>query len=53
MLRLAFSNLAELKTGILIVEHHHKKELREELGELSRYRVLKQGDSALSFYKVG
>jgi 16S rRNA (guanine966-N2)-methyltransferase len=39
--------------GILIVEHHHKKELPEALGDLGRYRVLKQGDSALSFYKVG
>ncbi|HUS13224.1 MAG TPA: 16S rRNA (guanine(966)-N(2))-methyltransferase RsmD [Pyrinomonadaceae bacterium] len=38
--------------GMLIVEHHHKKELAEELGDLSRYRVLKQGDSALSFYKL-
>jgi 16S rRNA (guanine966-N2)-methyltransferase len=37
--------------GILIVEHHHKKELPEELGDLGRYRVLKQGDSALSFYE--
>jgi 16S rRNA (guanine966-N2)-methyltransferase len=39
--------------GTLIVEHHHKNELPEELRDLSRYRVLKQGDSALSFYKVG
>jgi 16S rRNA (guanine966-N2)-methyltransferase len=39
--------------GILIVEHHHKAELPEALGSLSRYRVLKQGDSALSFYDGG
>ncbi len=38
--------------GILIVEHHHKNELPEELNALRRYRVLKQGDSSLSFYSV-
>jgi len=38
------------ENGILIVEHHHKNDLTESLGDLSRYRVLKQGDSALSFY---
>jgi 16S rRNA (guanine(966)-N(2))-methyltransferase RsmD len=40
------------ENGLLIVEHHHKKALPEQPGDLSRYRVLKQGDSALSFYKV-
>jgi 16S rRNA (guanine966-N2)-methyltransferase len=38
--------------GLLIVEHHRKNELPEEIARLHRYRVLKQGDSALSFYKV-
>jgi 16S rRNA (guanine966-N2)-methyltransferase len=37
--------------GLVIVEHHHKKELPELLGSLERYRVLKQGESALSFYE--
>ena len=36
--------------GMLVVEHHHKHELPETIGALGRYRVLKQGDSALSFY---
>ena len=36
--------------GVVIVEHHRKRELKEEFGVLQRYRVLKQGDSALSFY---
>ena len=40
------------ESGLLIVEHHHKKELPDELGNLRRTRVLKQGDSALSFYGV-
>jgi 16S rRNA (guanine966-N2)-methyltransferase len=36
--------------GLLIVEHHRKKDLKAEIGALRRYRVLKQGDSCLSFY---
>ena len=40
------------ENGLLIVEHHHKTKLPEEIGELKRYRVLKQGDSALSFYSI-
>jgi len=36
--------------GILIVEHHHKNDLPDCVGELSRQRVLKQGESSLSFY---
>ena len=38
--------------GLLIAEHHHKTDLPEETGSLVRYRVLKQGDSALSFYEL-
>lgn len=37
--------------GLLIVEHDKKKELSEEFGGLRRYRVVKQGDSSLSFYQ--
>jgi 16S rRNA (guanine(966)-N(2))-methyltransferase RsmD len=37
--------------GLLIAEHHHKNELPAEAGDLTRVRVLKQGDSALSFYQ--
>ena len=36
--------------GLLVVEHHHKTELPEMTGKLRRTRVLKQGDSSLSFY---
>lgn len=36
--------------GLLVVEHHHKTELPETIGRLTRTRILKQGDSALSFY---
>jgi 16S rRNA (guanine966-N2)-methyltransferase len=40
------------ENGLLIVEHHHKTNLPEETGSLVRYRVLKQGDSRLSFYEL-
>ena len=45
---------AELLTedSLVIVEHHKKKDLPGEFGEWRRYRVLKQGDSSLSFYKA-
>jgi 16S rRNA (guanine(966)-N(2))-methyltransferase RsmD len=37
---------------LLIVEHHHKTELPESIVQLQRTRILKQGDSALSFYRT-
>jgi 16S rRNA (guanine966-N2)-methyltransferase len=37
--------------GLLIVEHHHKNTLPEQIGNLHRTRVLKQGDSSLSFFQ--
>ena len=36
--------------GLLVVEHHHKTDLPETIGKLRRKRILKQGDSSLSFY---
>ena len=48
----AFGTSALLEDdGVLIVEHHHKNELIEAIGEIRRWRILKQGDSALSFYE--
>ncbi|MFN2452983.1 MAG: 16S rRNA (guanine(966)-N(2))-methyltransferase RsmD [Pyrinomonadaceae bacterium] len=38
------------RDGVLIVEHHHKNQLLDEVGQLRRWRILKQGDSCLSFY---
>ena len=54
VLNLFGTNSAKLLTesGVLVVEHHHKNQLPDELGTLRRTRVLKQGDSALSFYGV-
>ena len=37
--------------GIVVVEHHHKNDLGEQFGSIMRTRILKQGDSALSFYQ--
>jgi 16S rRNA (guanine966-N2)-methyltransferase len=36
--------------ALVIFEHHHKFSLPEQFDRLRRTRVLKQGDSALSFY---
>jgi 16S rRNA (guanine966-N2)-methyltransferase len=38
--------------GIVLAEHRRKLDLREEAGELRRFRVLRQGDAALSFYRL-
>jgi 16S rRNA (guanine966-N2)-methyltransferase len=38
--------------AVLIAEHDRKNELKEEFGGLKRYRMLKQGDSCLSFYET-
>jgi len=37
--------------GLLVVEHHHKTELPDEVENINRGRILKQGDSVLSFYQ--
>jgi 16S rRNA (guanine966-N2)-methyltransferase len=39
--------------AIVVAEHAKKRDLTERYGELARYRVLKQGDAALSFYSRG
>lgn len=36
--------------GLVIAEHHHKTKLPDVVGDLQRSRILKQGDSALSFF---
>jgi len=48
----AHSDTLLTESGQLVVEHHHKNPLPDELGAMRRTRVLKQGDSALSFYGV-
>ncbi len=36
----------------VIAEHHRKQTLEDEYGNLRRYRLLEQGDAALSFYSL-
>jgi 16S rRNA (guanine966-N2)-methyltransferase len=38
--------------AVLVVEHHHKNNLKEAVGHVRRWRILRQGDSALSFYEA-
>ena len=47
------ANVEKLLTddGILIAEHHAKNLLPDEVGELRRWRILKQGETHLSFYR--
>ena len=53
VLEIIGNNVGSLLTAdaSVIAEHHHKTELLSSLGALHRYRILKQGDSALSFYQ--
>jgi 16S rRNA (guanine(966)-N(2))-methyltransferase RsmD len=37
--------------GLLIAEHHAKNALPDATGQLRRWRLLKQGDTCLSFYE--
>ena len=38
--------------GVVIVEHSRKNVPNDEIGALKRYRLVKQGDSCLSFYEA-
>jgi 16S rRNA (guanine966-N2)-methyltransferase len=37
--------------ALIIFEHHHKFQLPESAGQLTRTRLLKQGDATLSFFR--
>jgi 16S rRNA (guanine966-N2)-methyltransferase len=39
-------------SALIIFEHHHKFSLPASFGRLTRTRLLKQGDAALSFYRI-
>jgi 16S rRNA (guanine966-N2)-methyltransferase len=41
------------KEAVVVVEHSRKKIPNDEFGSLKRYRMVKQGDSCLSFYRIG
>jgi 16S rRNA (guanine966-N2)-methyltransferase len=38
--------------ALVIAEHEKRRDLEAQYGTLARYRVLKQGDAALSFYRI-
>ncbi|MGC2637296.1 MAG: 16S rRNA (guanine(966)-N(2))-methyltransferase RsmD [Acidobacteriaceae bacterium] len=38
--------------AVVIAEHEKRRDLDARFGALERYRVLRQGDAALSFYRV-
>ncbi|NOT47871.1 MAG: 16S rRNA (guanine(966)-N(2))-methyltransferase RsmD [Acidobacteria bacterium] len=46
----AESNLLN-NDGMLIIEHHSKNPMPDAVALLRRWRILKQGDSSLSFYE--
>ncbi len=41
-----------LSEAIVIAEHRRKQNLNQRYGDLERYRLLEQGDAALSFYRT-
>ena len=41
----------EPRRGALVVEHHCEKRLSETMGVLRRWRLVRQGESCLSFYE--
>jgi 16S rRNA (guanine(966)-N(2))-methyltransferase RsmD len=45
-------SILKAEEGLLVTEHHHKTELKDEVGVIRRWRILKQGDSCLSFYEM-
>jgi 16S rRNA (guanine966-N2)-methyltransferase len=55
---MALNQLGVMKEGLLsqeaivVAEHRRKQPLKERYGDLQRYRVLEQGDAALSFFAV-
>lgn len=41
------------QAGVFVVEHHAKTSLPDAIGALRRWRIVKQGESRLSFYERG
>jgi len=50
--RLALAALAERPPLLTIVQHHHRFDPGPQHGRLVRCRVVKQGENALTFYRV-
>jgi len=52
-LETVLDRLGGVPAPLVIAQHPSRRELPESFGNLHRYRVLKQGDNALSFYAPG
>jgi 16S rRNA (guanine(966)-N(2))-methyltransferase RsmD len=39
------------RSGVLVVEHHCENRLQDTIGALRRWRIIRQGESCLSFYE--
>ena len=48
----ALTALSEKAVGLVITEHQKRFDPGAEFGGLQRFRLLKQGDAALSFYRL-
>lgn len=48
----AYASSLLSENGLLVVEHYYKNQLSDSAGSIIRSRILKQGDSALSFYQL-
>jgi 16S rRNA (guanine(966)-N(2))-methyltransferase RsmD len=54
VLELLGRNTSELlaEGGLIVVEHHHKNRLPGIVADIEQMRVVKQGDSSLTFYRI-
>jgi 16S rRNA (guanine966-N2)-methyltransferase len=43
--------LVRKRVGVLVAEHHREQTLKEREGHLRRWRIVRQGESCLSFYE--
>lgn len=48
----AMESLEGRRDGLVIFQHSSRLELVEKFGEFARYRIVRQSDNALSFYRV-
>jgi 16S rRNA (guanine966-N2)-methyltransferase len=48
---LGHAPLIKRRGGVLVAEHHCERALMDATGRLRRWRVVRQGDSCLSFYE--
>ncbi len=46
-------SILDIDNGLFIAEHHSKTVLPDACGDLRRWRIVRQGESCLSFYSFG